>query len=68
MTEQYISEIRAGACRVHGGGFAGTILVFLPENAVKEYIGLMESVFGPGSTLVLHIRPYGALALGMLNK
>jgi len=68
LTEKYISEIRTGACRVHGGGFAGTILVFLPGNAVVDYISFLESVFGQGSAQVLNIRPYGALSLNRLEK
>jgi len=63
LTEKYLSDIEAGACRVHGGGFAGTIQVFLPNTAVSGYMKLIESVFGDGKGLVLNIRPYGALNL-----
>lgn len=63
LTEQHISDIAAGACRVHGGGFAGTILAFLPENRVDSYRRSMESVFGPGCVLDLSIRRYGTLHL-----
>jgi len=63
LTEQYISDLGEGACRVHGGGFAGTIQVFLPNIAVPEYIKLIESVFGEGKAVVLSIRPYGTLFL-----
>ncbi len=63
MTEKYISDIRAGACRVHGGGFAGTIQVFLPAAAVDEYVQRMESIFGEGKVLVLSIRPHGSVHL-----
>ena len=63
ITEKYISDIGEGACRVHGGGFAGTIQVFLPNAAVSEYIELIESVFGEGKAVVLSIRPYGTIYL-----
>jgi galactokinase len=63
LTEKYISEIQAGACRVHGGGFAGTIQVFLPTFAVPKYIDQMEAVFGENSVLVLTIRQAGTMVI-----
>jgi len=63
ITEKYISMVGEGACRVHGGGFAGTIQVFLPNADVSEYIKLVESVFGEGKAVVLSIRPHGTLYL-----
>lgn len=61
LSEQYIAALGEGACRVHGGGFAGTIQVYLPENAVPEYVKQIEAVFGPGAAMVLNIRPLGAV-------
>ncbi|HEX9975004.1 MAG TPA: galactokinase family protein [bacterium] len=63
ITEKYISEIGAGACRVHGGGFAGTIQVFLPNDAVADYVKRIEAVFGEGKAAALSIRPQGTLYL-----
>jgi galactokinase len=57
LTEKYLSEIKEGATRVHGGGFAGTIQVFMPSQAVENYIKLTENVFGRDKVLVLNIRP-----------
>lgn len=68
LTEKYLSEIHAGACRVHGGGFAGTIQVFLPVNAVDEYVRMIESVFGKDSAQVLNIRPVGAVCFNPWNS
>ena len=48
-----------GAWRVHGGGFAGTTLNFVPQKQLKAYIAEMESVFGRHSCDVLDIRPVG---------
>lgn len=48
-----------GAWRVHGGGFAGTIQAFVPNDMLDEYKSKMESVFGQGSCYVLIIRPVG---------
>lgn len=48
-----------GAWRVHGGGFAGTIQAFVPNELLDRYKTVMESVFGQGSCYVLIIRPVG---------
>ncbi len=48
-----------GAYRVHGGGFAGTIQAFVPNDMLDEYKSTMESVFGIGNCHVLIIRPVG---------
>ena len=48
-----------GAWRVHGGGFAGTIQAFVPNDLLDTYKSTMESIFGKGSCYVLIIRPVG---------
>ena len=48
-----------GAIRVHGGGFAGTVQAFVPNEKLPSFKSGMEQVFGPGKCLVLHIRPQG---------
>ncbi len=48
-----------GVCRVHGGGFAGTIQAFVPNDLLDSYRERLESVFGEGSCYVLTIRPVG---------
>jgi galactokinase len=52
-----------GACRVHGGGFAGTIQVYIPLDAVNAYRAAIETVFGRDSVTVLRIRPVGSIEL-----
>jgi galactokinase len=49
-----------GAWRVHGGGFAGTIQAFVPQNLVDKYVSTLEHLFGKGSCHSLFIRPKGA--------
>ena len=69
LTENFISDIGEGACRVHGGGFAGTVQVLLPTTSVVPYIELMETVLGPGKVLNLRIRHFGTLYLNhFLNR
>ena len=50
-----------GANRVHGGGFAGTIQAFVPNDIVTLYKTEMEKVFGNGACDVLKIRKYGGI-------
>lgn len=49
-----------GACRVHGGGFAGTTLNIVPEDLLDKFVGQMQSVFGSHACFVLDVRPEGA--------
>ncbi len=55
-----------GAWRVHGGGFAGTTLNFVPKKELDGFVRDMEAVFGAHSCNVLDIRPVGpaCIALG----
>ena len=48
-----------GAWRVHGGGFAGTTLNFVPQKRLDSFVAEMEAVFGAHSCNVLDIRPVG---------
>ena len=52
-----------GAVRVHGGGFAGTIQAFVPEERLDTFKSGMEMLFGKGSCHVLHIRSRGGCAI-----
>ena len=50
-----------GACRVHGGGFAGTIQAYVPEDLVEAFIAGMDAM--GGKVHVLNIRNKGAVHL-----
>ncbi len=52
-----------GVCRVHGGGFAGTIQAFVKNEAVAPYKNAIEAIFGKDSCHVLKIRPYGGICV-----
>ena len=52
-----------GACRVHGGGFAGTIQAFVPLDLLESFQTEMERILGDGSCHVLSIRPVGGVRL-----
>ena len=61
MTENFIKELREGACRIHGGGFEGTIQVFLPSSAANDFTRYITSIFKDFSVLNLTIRQTGAV-------
>ena len=52
-----------GACRVHGGGFAGTIQAFVPLDMLDGFRAEMDRVLGDGACHVLTIRPVGGVRL-----
>lgn len=52
-----------GAWRVHGGGFAGTIQAFIPNNILPGYIEMMENIFGTGACHPLRVRPVGGVKM-----
>ena len=50
-----------GSFRVHGGGFAGTIQAYVPDEMLDTYKTEIERVFGAGSCYVLSVRPVGGV-------
>lgn len=62
LAEKLLRGKRA-AWRVHGGGFAGTVQAFVPENEVENFKKSMDEIFGDGRCMVLRIRPEGAVKI-----
>lgn len=52
-----------GACRVHGGGFAGTIQAFVPDHLAETYRDAMNRLFGADSCHKLRIREAGGIQI-----
>jgi len=52
-----------GACRVHGGGFAGTLQAFVPLDMLEGFQEELEAVLGQGKCHVLSIRQEGGVRL-----
>lgn len=50
-----------GGVRVHGGGFGGTILAFVPLDLHGQYIAAMDDIFGYGAACQLQIRAQSTL-------
>ena len=58
LTESFIDEDEA--CRVHGGGFAGTIQCFIKNEHVNDYKTYIEKVFGKDSCIVMQVNNHGS--------
>ena len=59
LTEDFLKGT-GGVCRVHGGGFAGTIQAFVPAGLTDKYAAKMNAVFGDGACHILSVRKNGA--------
>ena len=54
---------RGGAVRVHGGGFAGTVLAFVPEGEASAFSERLSAVFGRENLFEIGIRNCGVTEL-----
>lgn len=59
LTEEFLRGTK-GVCRVHGGGFAGTIQAFVPVELTDAYAARMNAVFGDHACHILSVRKNGA--------
>ena len=59
ITERILGD--RGGYRVHGGGFAGTIQAYVPNDMLDTYKSEMEKVFGENHCYVLSVRPVGGV-------
>ncbi len=64
LTELYLGRLGGGACRLHGGGFAGVIMCAVPREATRGYVELMGATFGADNVYLTNIRSAGAVRLG----
>ena len=58
-----ISERFGAVCRVHGGGFAGTIQAYVPTEQAEAYREAIDGIFGKSACMLLRVRPVGAATL-----
>jgi galactokinase len=61
LCEKYLQG--RGACRVHGGGFAGTVQAFVPQELQDIFCAGIDEVLGQGSCHVLRLRGEGGTEL-----
>lgn len=63
LSELYLKKVGDGACRLHGGGFAGVIMCAVPKESTAGYISLMSRTFGRENVYLTNIRAAGAVRL-----
>ncbi len=61
LCEHYLEG--RGAARVHGGGFAGTIQVYVPDDSFHSFEKMIGPVFGEDAVTEILIRDEGVIAL-----
>jgi galactokinase len=59
LVEMFLRENGGGACRIHGGGFAGTIQAWIPSGTEAALEAFLAPVLGPGRVHPLTIRQEG---------
>lgn len=59
LSENFLQA--GGVCRIHGGGFAGTIQAFVKSECVAGYKQFVEKILGKDSCHVLKIRKQGGI-------
>ena len=67
LTKIFLKNTLYGACRLHGGGFAGVIMCAVPKADSKDYVELMGKFFGPKNVYRTNIRPIGAARLDTMK-
>ncbi len=54
-----------GACRIHGGGFGGSVQAFVPVEQVSAFLNHMQQILDPESCRAIKISREGAVARWM---
>ena len=63
LTELFLKKIGDGACRVHGGGFAGVIMCLVPLKYAEDYRSYISQYAGEENIYSISVRNMGALQL-----
>lgn len=68
LTEHFINLHKKGACRLHGGGFAGVIQAFIPNELADEYCTYMNKALNEAGVekdniYRMTIRPLGTIEI-----
>ncbi len=58
---QSVLQGSGGAWRMQGGGFAGTIQAYVPQEQLQRYCAEIERIFGEHSCYILRLREQGAM-------
>ena len=52
-----------GACKINGGGFAGSIICVVPEECLKEFLDKMSDKYGKENVVEIYVRETGPVRL-----
>jgi len=63
LTENFINEINSGACRVHGGGFEGSAMVFLLQKFISKFKEYILNFMPQSEVLKIKICSHNAIKL-----
>lgn len=66
LCERLLSKT-GGSWRIQGGGFAGTVQAFVPNESLEFFRKQIDAFLGEGSCRVLKIRPVGGISLTQEN-
>ncbi len=56
----FLEDIKDGACRVHGGGFAGVVMAVVPNAQTENFIQYMQQFVSQDALYKLNVRAVGA--------
>ena len=63
LAESFLQRSGRGACRVHGGGFAGVIAAAVPFEETAEFVSFMTPYLGAENIYIMGIRQTGAVTV-----
>ena len=63
---EFLRSLDAECCRVHGGGFAGTVLGIFHSSVAREAYRSIVDVYGKDNVFEVSIRPDGAVATDVI--
>ena len=52
---------KEGACKINGGGFAGSIICVVPTNHLQEFLSSMAKYYGDANVKEVHVNPHGPI-------
>ena len=61
LARNFIDKVHKGTCRVHGGGFKGTITCLIGLEHKDDFIAYMSKYFDPSYIYPMSIRRIGAI-------
>ena len=61
LSKLFLEKIGDGACRIHGGGFAGVIMCLIPREKTAEYVHYISKYVGQENVYPMNIRKTGAV-------